>query len=188
MHPIVELVRHISPLSDDAMHALHDIISERSVKKGTRLVRIGHRVPDFFFVVHGLARVYYVRDGDDITDYFASDGQFIGAVPALFNGQPSRKAVETLEASTIAHFSYAAFEDLCARHHDIERLGRRMAVIAFLEVQERIEQMRFLSMRERYELLEQRHPGITNRMPLRHIATYLGTTNVSISRIRAGKQ
>lgn len=188
MHHIVELARHLSPISAEAAAAFDAIIHDRTVKKGTKLVRIGHRVPDFYFVVRGLARVYYQRNGDDVTDYFAFDGQFIGAIPALFNGQPSHKAVETLEETVLEFFNYTALEDLCARHHDLERYVRRLAVMGFLDVQERIEQLRFMSVRERYEDLERRHPGITNRLPLRHIATYLGTTNVSISRIRAGKQ
>jgi CRP-like cAMP-binding protein len=188
MHHVVELARHISPISTEAAETFDAIVRGRTVKKGTKLVRIGHRVPDFYFVVRGLARVYYQRNGDDVTDYFAFDGQFIGAIPALFNGMPSHKAVETLEETTIESFAYAAIEDLCARYHDLERFIRRLAVFAFLDVQERIEQMRFMSVRERYEDLERRHPGISNRVSLRHIASYVGTTNVSISRIRAGKQ
>jgi len=57
-----------------------------------------------------------------------------------------------------------------------------------LEGQRRIESIRFLSAKERYEELERLYPGITNRAPLKYIASYLGTTQVSVSRIRAGKQ
>ena len=186
--PIVERLHMVSPLSDLSRENLSAIVKRKDVKKGAHLVRIGKEVTDFFFIAYGLARVYYVRNGEDVTDYFACDGDFIGAVPALFTGGRSNKAVETLEDSEVYHFSYAEFERLCLENHDIERAGRRLAVLAFLDVQQRIEDMRFLSARERYELLETRHPGITNRLPLRHVASYLGTTNVSISRIRAGKQ
>lgn len=185
---LISRLAAISPLSDNATHDLRSIFTERSVKKGAHLVRIGKKVENFHYVVKGLARVYYLRDSEDVTDFFACDGEFIGAVPALFLGGPSHKGVEVLEHSTIIQFSYPAFEELCLRHHDIERLGRMLAVYAFLEVQQRIENLRFLSVRERYEELERKHPGITNRLPLKHVASFLGTTNVSISRIRAGKQ
>lgn len=188
MNPVAAILHTISPLTEQAAEDLFQIMTERSVKKGTHLVRIGRKVENFHFVVKGLARVYYLRDGEDVTDYFAAEGQFVGAVPALFTGSPSRKAVETLEPSTIIQFPYAEFEKLCAKHHDVERAGRKLAVYGFLEIQQRLENMRFLSVRERYEELERQHPGISNRLPLRHIASFLGTTNVSISRIRAGKQ
>lgn len=187
-HPVVALLHHINPLSDHTAMDLAEIISQRSVKKGTQLVRIGRKVENFHFIVKGLARVYYMREGEDVTDYFATEGQFVGAVPALFTGAPSRKAVETVEPSIVMQFSYAEFERLCSVHHDLERAGRKLAVYGFLEIQQRLENMRFLSVRERYEELERKHPGISNRLPLRHIASFLGTTNVSISRIRAGKQ
>ncbi len=188
MNIVIQTLAAITPLSDVAIRDLSLIMTERTVKKGAHLVRIGKKVDAFQYVVKGLARVYYLHDGEDVTDFFACDGEFIGAVPALFLGGPSHKGVEVLEHSTIIQFSYAAFEDLCTKHHDIERAGRKLAVYAFLEVQQRIENLRFMSVRERYEELERKHPGITNRLPLKHVASFLGTTNVSISRIRAGKQ
>lgn len=188
MNPVIATLAAISPLSEQAILELESIMTERSVKRGAHLIRIGKKVENFQYVVKGLARVYYLRDSEDVTDFFACDGEFIGAVPALFLGGPSHKGVEVLEHSTIIQFSFAAFEELCLRHHDIERAGRKLAVYAFLEVQQRIENLRFMSVRERYEELERKHPGITNRLPLKHVASFLGTTNVSISRIRAGKQ
>jgi hypothetical protein len=70
----------------------------------------------------------------------------------------------------------------------LERAARKMSVFGMMEGQKRIESIRFYSARERYEELERLYPGITNRAPLKYIASYLGVTQVSISRIRAGKQ
>jgi hypothetical protein len=63
-----------------------------------------------------------------------------------------------------------------------------MLAYALLEEQERIESLRFYSVRERYQIMEKKYPGIMNRCPLHYIASYLGTSQVSISRIRAGVQ
>ncbi len=63
-----------------------------------------------------------------------------------------------------------------------------MSIFGMMEEQKRIESIRFFSARERYEELERLYPGITNRAPLKYIASYLGFTQVSIIRIRAGKQ
>jgi CRP-like cAMP-binding protein len=103
-------------------------------------------------------------------------------------GTPSHKAIEALEDSEIVRFNYRAFDQLCLQHHDLERAARKMLLFGFLEIQERMEKIRLLSARERYFDLERQFPGITNRIPLKHLASFIGTTPVSLSRIRAGKQ
>jgi len=77
---------------------------------------------------------------------------------------------------------------LCLSYPDLERLFRKIAVFAFLECQQRVESIRFMTASERYAELEKKYPGISNRIPLKHIASYLGTTPVSLSRIRSGNQ
>jgi CRP-like cAMP-binding protein len=188
MNPFINALHHISRLSEESQQALDNIISSKHYKKNSHLLRIGEVAQRFFFLAKGVGRVYYMKKGHDVTDYFATDNQFIGGVESLFTQQPSHKAIEVLEDSEVYSLNYPAFEKLCLRHHDVERVGRKLAVYAFLRIQKRIESIRFLSVRERYCELEKEHPGITNRVPLKHIASYLGTTQVSISRIRAGKQ
>lgn len=188
MSPIVQLLHILSPLAEETKHAFNQIIHSAEIKKGAHLVRFKQVPENFYFISKGLARVYYKHGKLDVTDYFAIDNQFIGALPALFTQTPSHKAIEVLEDSKIDYFAYADFDRLCSKHHDLERAARKMSIIGMIEGQKRIESIRFLSARERYEELEKLYPGITNRAPLKHIASYLGTTQVSISRIRAGKQ
>lgn len=188
MSSIISLLQRLQPLSKETIVSLDAIIKQKNYGKGELLVRVGQVPENFYFVSKGLARVYYVRKGLDVTDYFAIDNQFIGALPGLFSHQPSHKAIETLEESEVEYFSYAAFDKLCERHHDLERAARKMSIVGMMEGQKRIESIRFFTAKERYEELERLYPGITNRAPLKHIASYLGVTQVSISRIRAGKQ
>ena len=188
MSSLISLLQQLQPLSNEAIEALDSIIKHKQYKKGELLVRVGQVPENFYFICKGLARVYYVRKEQDVTDYFAIDNQFIGALPALFNRQPSHKAIEALEDSDVEYFSYTTFDRLCEQHHDLERAARKMTIFGMIEGQKRIESIRFFSAREKYEELERLYPGITNRAPLKHIASYLGVTQVSISRIRAGKQ
>lgn len=186
--PVITILQHLQPLSMETKEALEAIIKHKQFRKGELLVRIGQVPENFYFICKGLARVYYVRHDQEVTDYFAIDNQFIGALPGLFTQQPSHKAIEALEDAEVDYFSYAAFDKLCERHHDLERAARKMSIFGMMEGQKRIESIRFYSAKERYDELERLYPGITNRAPLKYIASYLGVTQVSISRIRAGKQ
>lgn len=188
MNPVIAILGQLYPLTEETTQLFQKILKHKFIRKGELLVRIGQVPENFYFIEKGLARVYYNRNDLDVTDYFAIDNQFIGALPALFYSKPSHKAIEVLEDSDIWYFSYAAFDALCEKHHDLERAARKMTIFGMIQGQQRIESIRFLSAKERYEELERLYPGITNRAPLKYIASYLGTTPVSLSRIRAGKQ
>lgn len=186
--PIVDAFSMIHPLAAESRADFNSIIHTTSLPKNTLLLDFGKKATTLFFVKKGLARAYYNRDGIEVTYYFAIDGQFIGAVPSLFDGKPSQVAIQLVENSDIHFFSYQEFEDCCARHHDLERAARKLSSLVILRGQEDVESLRFYSAQERYLMVEKRHPGIFNRCPLKHIASYIGTSQVSLSRIRAGIQ
>lgn len=178
----------ISPVSDPSKNTLQQFVTRNDYQRGDHLLDMGQINYHFHFIVEGSARVYYLREGRDISHYFALDGQFIGGLESLFTGEPSNKAIELTEDSVVHSFPYSDFEGLCDQHHDIERLGRKLATFAFLDAQKLVEDVRFLSAAERYQELKERHPGISNRIPLKHLASYLNISPVSLSRIRSGKQ
>jgi CRP-like cAMP-binding protein len=187
-NPIIHLFRSLGPVSEGAIKEFEAIMKFEVVPKNTDLLEIGKRAKYMFFISKGLARAYYYHDGKDVTDYFAIDGQFIGAVPSLMTGLPSEKGIHLIEQSEIYSWLSSDFEAICARHHDFEHISRVILGYALMEEQERIESLRFYSVSQRYALMEKKYPGIMNRCPLHYVASYLGTTQVSISRIRAGVQ
>jgi CRP-like cAMP-binding protein len=188
MNEMIALLNEISPLGKAEQEALAKITSRKFYKKNTILLQLGEVSRKLYFIAKGLGRVYYIRDGNDITDYFAIDMNFMGGLPSYFTGEPSHKAMELLEDSEVIEIYNYEFEKLCDQYHQIEKCGRKLAIIAFVECQSEIESIRFLSAKERYFEFERKYPGIINRAPLKHIASYLGTTQVSVSRIRAGIQ
>jgi CRP-like cAMP-binding protein len=185
VNPFVAAIQHISPLTTEAQDALLTHIQHKQFHKGHELLRIGQVSHHMYFIYKGLARIYYYYNEIDVTTYFAMDNQFLGGIESLFTHQPSQKGIHLLEDSEVYFINYASFEQLCLQYHDIERAGRKMAIYAFLLGQKRIESLRFHDARQRYEELEKQYPGLSNRAPLKHIASYLGITQVSLSRIRA---
>lgn len=188
MNPIIDVFRTLAPLSIETVEKLERIMKHDVFPRNTDLLKIGERAKSIYYLKTGLARTYYFYDEKEVTDYLAMDGHFIGAVPSLINGQPSKKGIHLLEVSDVYHFLSTDFEKICAEHHDLEHLARIMVTIGMLEEQEMVESLRFYSMKQRYELLEQKYHGIMNRCPLHYIASYLGTSQVTVSRIRSGIQ
>lgn len=187
-NPIVETFAKINPLSEQTRLDFNAIISISHFKKKSFLLEEGKVATTLFFIKKGLARAYYNQDGEEITFYFAIDNQFIGAVPSLFNGNPSSCAIQLIEDSEVYSFAYEDFEKCCGKHHDLETAARKLLSLLILREQERVESLRLNSAKERYELVQKLHPGISNRSPLKYIASYIATSAVSLSRIRAGNQ
>lgn len=185
---VLKALDRVHPIPEELTVLLGNCIVEQTCRKGTHLLEIGERDKAMHFVVRGSGRVYYLYEGLEVTDYIAMDDQFLGGVMSAFTGLPSHKAIELMEDSLVQSMPVAELERLAREHHAIETLYRKMMTWAFLECQARVEDMRFLTAAQRYEALEKKYPGISNRIPLKHIASYLGTTQVSLSRIRAGIQ
>lgn len=171
-------------LNTEEKEALQSICSTLHINKNEILQPIGYTCKTIYFINNGLARIYYYKDGNDITEYFAFEGNIIARVESLFTGQPSQKAIQVLEDSEITAINATALFKLYEKYHNIERLFRLIMEAGYVDTVKRLESIQFHSAEERYiQLLNS--PNMLQRVPLKHIASYLGITQVSLSRIRA---
>lgn len=185
MKTILDYFRHHHPLSQEAEAAIMAICTPVIITKNQDLQPIGHTCKTIYFINQGTARIYYYKDGIDITESFAFEGQIIARVESLFTGKPSRKAIQVLEDSEITAINATQLFQLYDRFPEIERLFRKIFEAAYVDTVHRIESIQFHSAEERYATLIHEIPDILKRVPLKHIASYLGITQVSLSRIRA---
>lgn len=174
---------HRLPL--DAEDAIDEICSYQKLKKNALLQPIGYTCRTIYFITKGLARIFYLKDGIDVTESFAFEQQIIVRVESLFTGKPSRKGIQVLEDSDIIAIDANALFDLYDRFPDIERLFRKIFEASHVETVHRIESIQFHTADERYRELLEEAPDLLKRVPLKYIASYLGITQSSLSRIRA---
>jgi len=175
---------HFCPLSAESSQALAAQLSPHAYPKDTLLVQAGQYADQLFFIYKGVLRAFYLKDGKDITDWFAFDGHFICAINSFFMEIPSPHSIEILEASEIYAIPRPAIEALCQRYHDIERLARLSVTQTMLQLQQRVVSLQFETAQSRYQSLLQTFPDIEQRVALRHIASFLGITQETLSRIR----
>jgi CRP-like cAMP-binding protein len=164
--------------------AFAEILTLQRYEKGQLLHRAGERCSTLFLVKTGAVRSFYLVEGRDVTAHFALEHGLVGALDSIVKGQASRYSIEALEPSEVYRMEYAEMEAYLDRHPEQERLARQVTQQLYLGLVERLEGMTFLSARERYEHLMAHFPGITQRVGLGHIASYLGITQETLSRVR----
>lgn len=184
MKLLFQYFKKFNALSPEAEMAIAEISSMLTIKKNKDLQSIGHTCKTIYFINKGLARVYYFKDGLDITESFSLENNIIARVESLFTGKPSRKGIQVLEDSEIIAINATKLFQLYDKFHEIERLFRKIFESGYVEMVNRLEGMQFHSAEERYTALLTETPGIIMRVPLKYIASYLGITQVSLSRIR----
>jgi CRP-like cAMP-binding protein len=184
---LFEYFSRFNSLSADAEHAIARVVKLIRVKKGQELQKIGHTCKTIYFINEGIARIYYFKDGTDVTESFAFENNIVARVESLFSGKPSRKAIQILEDAEIVALDANTLFRLYDSFPDIERLFRKIFESSYVETVNRIEGIQFHTAEERYNALLHDSPDIIRRVPLKYVASYLGITQVSLSRIRAGR-
>ena len=176
-----------SPLTRECQQELSDKAIILSAKKGASLVKEGQYSDRTYYIVSGCARAYYLKEGKDISDWFAFENEFISSIISFFMDKPSPHYIELLEDSTLIEISRETVKKLSDKYHDFERLIRVVVTKTMLSQQERIASIQFHSAEQKYENILAIHPNITRRIPLMHIASYLGITLETLSRVRSPK-
>jgi CRP-like cAMP-binding protein len=174
-------------LNEVDRNAIADTCSLISLKKNDTLQSFGATCKTIYFIKSGIARTYYLKDANEITECFAFENNIIARVESLFTGNPSKKSIQILENAEIVAINAPKLFGLYNEHPCIERLFRLIFESAYVDTVNRIESIQFHSAEERYLALIQ-EPNILQRVPLKLIASYLGITQVSLSRIRASLQ
>jgi len=185
---VSEISQNYSPLNPECQQRLAEYISILFLKKEDILVEEGQYSDKTFFILKGCARAYYLKDGKDITDWFAFENEFISSIVSFFTHKPSPHYIETLEDSIVLELSRKHIEELSEKYHDFERLIRIVVTKTMLSQQEKISSMQFYTAKQKYENILAIRPDITQRVPLTCIASYLGITLETLSRVRNPKK
>jgi CRP-like cAMP-binding protein len=175
----------ISPLPQEIMKIFLAAFQHWNVSKDHFLVREKEVADYIFFIRKGVARIYYYKGDKEITEWIAMDEQFFLSIISFFERTPSKLIIQTLEPAEVMGIHYNDLTRLAAQYHEVETLFRKMITGSLILSQYRMESIQFESAQQRYEKLLQNSPRIIQRVPLSYIASFLGVTLETLSRIRS---
>lgn len=161
----------------------------KSFQKGDILLNEGENVEKTFFVINGCLRAYvFDNNGKEHTLQFAVRDHWISDYIAIFNNEKSNQVVECISDCEVVELSLSdGVDNICSRFPEIETLHRMSLERHIVSLQKRILNQLQLTSYQRYSLFQQQYPEVEKYAKNYHIASYLGITQQSLSRLRAVK-
>ncbi|WP_303916416.1 Crp/Fnr family transcriptional regulator [Bacteroides mediterraneensis] len=155
-------------------------------RKGEHIVREGERNSSLYLVAQGIWRGHYLRDGVDISLWFASEGDTLFSSWSYVADRPSLTSIEAMSDSTVFRISKQKMETFFASSIAFANIGRVIFERQFLDMENWMINGGAAQAKQRYLALLEQNPELLQHVPLKHIASYLMITPQSLSRIRAG--
>ncbi len=184
---LIDYINTKVQLDAASKEAIIEACQIQEFNKGYVLIKedkVAHRL---FFITQGSARTFYYHDGKDVTSWIYPEGQFITSWSSFYTQTPSYENVELTEESTIISLSYEQLQELYKQYPKMQKFGRVMVEEQLVFLDYFYKGFMFMTAREKYELLLSTFPDVTQRINLGHIASFLGISQETLSRIRKKK-
>jgi len=162
-----------------------NIFSLQTLKEGEHWVKAGELCENFFYISEGILRLYYIdHEGNEINEGFYDEGELLGPISSFVNGSPCPYYIQALEPATLAVANYHEFHAYGFDRPEILRFEITFMHNLFVRNAKRDGKRLLSSGEQRYRWFCREYPQFLERVPLYHIASFLGMTAVSLSRLR----
>lgn len=182
LHNTIEQFLSVFPEIQESLVAKTKV---RILKKKTLLLEPNNRIHSIYFVNQGLLRGFIYQKRKDITTWFSMEGDIATSVSSLITGNPSLEGIEALEDCELGEITYRDLNELYEKFPNFNKLGRILTEVYYIELEERAIHFQFKTAKERYDYFLSKYSHAFHRIPLTHIASFLGITKETLSRIRS---
>jgi CRP-like cAMP-binding protein len=180
---LINTIQSIYFLEENMLKILLEKIEMVEFPARFKLIKTGSKVYKIFFIEKGASRSYYFKEGKEITTWFTFENEFITSFYSFISKEPSNETIELLEDSVLWELRFDDLNKLTEEYAAINHLYRKVLELNFVR-QEKLLTERFSTAKEKYENLTSNYPQILQRVPLGYIASFLGITQSTLSRIR----
>ncbi len=185
MYRFENIIQQIAFLPEDSLNKLKAIAEIAEFPKNHLLIKSDRVEKYTYFIIKGLVRAFHYQDGNDITFWFGKENDAILSMKSYVDNTSGYENIELLEKSLLYKLSNNDLKELYSHDIHIANWGRKLAEKELLRTEENFISKQFKTATERYMELMKNHSELLQRIQLGHIASYLGITQVSLSRIRS---
>jgi len=175
----------IAPLALQLQERLKYNLREEQFDKKATILSPGETCRRLYFIKEGFTRAYYLsRSGKECTTWFMGTGQLMMSVFSFYSQRPASEWIQVLEPSTLQSISYQQLQAIYADFPEFNLSGRIMTEKYYLLSEQRAIMLRTTTPEERYEQLIESYPDIFEKASQKQVASYLGITHETLSRLR----
>jgi CRP-like cAMP-binding protein len=180
-----DFINRVTPISDEIADSIIRHFNPITYQKNDFILKKGQISNEFIFLETGYVRAFtYDIDGNEVSTNFYRPQSLVFEVASYFKRSPSNENIQALSQCTAWVGSYDQFQVLFHSIPEFREFGRANLVNGFIALKERTLAMINLTAEQRYQQLLDTRPDIFQHAPLKYIASYLGITDTSLSRIR----
>ncbi len=184
MNEIINSISKYIKVSQSLRSELESRLTFKTIKKREILLSESDISRKSYFIQKGILRLYYLKDGREITEFFCSENQWINSPKSFMNQEIDEYYIDAIEDTQVWSLSVEDLLYLFNHFPEMERYARLDMGSIFLNVLERLANSRFTTAREKYDHFLKTYQGIHHRIPLGMAASYIGITQETLSRLR----
>jgi CRP-like cAMP-binding protein len=185
LQQLLNHIKTLAPISEIMQNALYNSFERKELPRLSFLLNEGQQCRHLYFLEKGAVRGFYNSDGREITHWFAFENDFVTSFHSFITHTPAVENIQLTESCVLWSITKEALAKLLNEHHETERLLRIAYEKYYIRLEERFVNAQFKTASERYNDLLLQSPHILERMPLGAIASYLGISQETLSRIRS---
>jgi CRP-like cAMP-binding protein len=185
---LLQRLHTLVPLNPSQEKELCKNLHQETLPKNTYLLEAGGVANYIYFVVSGVIRSFKQVEGKEVTTWFSFPNHFAVPYFSFAYRQPSQDSLILLHDSQLLSISHKTLDYLLSRDKVWIDINRRLLEEYYTSLQNRVTSFQVQSAKERYESILKEHPDIEEKVSLGHLASYLGISQETLSRLRARKK
>lgn len=175
---------HFGQLSNREVAFIRPYFQEEKLQKNEFFTQTDKTCDKLSFVKSGILRIYTLSDGKEITQWISTQNFLLTEVMGFFFNQPNRWAIQALTETELLSITKTNYLKLCQKFPKWNEIEKQLIMKCFMMMEDRIFSHLSMTAEERYELYFQQNKKLFNQVPLQYIASLLGMTAETLSRIR----
>jgi CRP/FNR family transcriptional regulator, anaerobic regulatory protein len=182
---LLEKLKALGPISEKLEERIRSIAYTNTYKAGEVILHINQPCNRICLITNGLTRSYYLNDGKEITSRFMEEGFIVTSWVSYYTQKPGEEIIEAVEDTMLACINYTDIQEMYIDFPESNVIGRRQVEYAFFLSEQRTQMLRGHTATDKYKFFLNNHSSLLQRVPLKHIATYLGMSEETLSRVRS---
>lgn len=185
MSPLAAFVNYVHPISEEATRYINEHSTPLQVQRGEYLLKSGELCKHIYFVRKGVIRGYIREGSKEVTTWITAENEMVSSIRGLSGKEASLENIQAIEHCDLVAATYESLQYLYDNFIEMNIVGRKLLEQYYRDAEERAYISRIPNATKRYQHFLDTKTALSNRIPLKYIASYLGMTIETLSRIRS---